>query len=169
MLLSLTYLLFILFLFLAFFPYSSSSIRCSTCLMVSFELMYPWKLEYRLWRMHFCTDISGTATLPACVCTFVCSPGFLFTAFSLCSVFIHPPATGASPAAPSWLHPVLQWLTQRLSYASVSNSMGNPRAAGQRKYAYTCSLPNTSAVLTDVLIFAKLLATKQDLISLWDY
>lgn len=101
MLLSFTYLLFISFFFLPFFPYSSSSIGCSICL-ISFEFMYLWKLEYRLWRMYFCTDINGTATSPACVCTFVCSPGLLFfTAFSHCAVFSHPPATGASSAAPS--------------------------------------------------------------------
>lgn len=44
MLLSFTYLLFISFFFLPFFPYSSSSIGCSICLMISFELMYLWKL-----------------------------------------------------------------------------------------------------------------------------
>ena len=54
---------------------------------------------------------------------------------------------------------------QRLPYASVSNSTGNPRVAGPRKYTYTCSLHNTSAMLTDVLIFTNLLATKQDLIA----
>lgn len=96
---------YLFYSFFPFFPYSSSSIDARS--VMSFKLMYLGKLEYHLWRMCFCVDINGTATLPACVCTSVCSPGLLlFTA--LC---IHPPGTSTSPAARSWTSPGMQWLT----------------------------------------------------------
>lgn len=101
---------YLFYSFFPFFPYSSSSIDARS--VMPFKLMYLGKLEYHLWRMYFCVDINGTATLPACVCTSVCSPGLLlFTARC-----IHPPGTSISPAARSWPSPAMQWLTpQRIS------------------------------------------------------